>query len=162
MSERHPLEDLTFTVSEDESGNVVRVGDHVCGNTTPSRRGDFIHRQGVAAANASNPEDVAGYDARMSTSDGQVVREEMAWLVDEGLVSEEDAHKLRTDHRFFNENADALYSKLVEAEQDRPRRERLAELREQVREEDELTGGRRSSRRMALELKIAELHGGGR
>ena len=53
-------------------------------------------------------------------------------------------------------------NRMVGQEVDRPRLDALARLRAQLKEEDEMTGGRATARRGELEQRILSLHGTGR
>jgi hypothetical protein len=91
-----------------------------------------------------------------------VIQAEMRNLIAAGLVSPEDAEQIASNPKRFNEEYDALRNRMVGAEVDRPRTDAIAALRQQLRVEDELTGGRRTTRRAELEMRILSLHGPGR
>jgi hypothetical protein len=157
MSDEHPLDRLFRKGLVLDAEGVWRELEYgtALGNNTGSDRGNAIFRQMQSQANAPNPEDVQGYEARMATEDGRTVRDELARMAEEGRINDDDRRLLETNHRVFNENADYVYQRLIEAEQDRPRLERLAALREALREEDEATGGHSTTRRMEILQAIA-------
>jgi hypothetical protein len=136
---------------------VVRVDGRVVGNTTPTRAAEAEYRRGEAEA-AEAEADVMGYEERRSSEDGDVVNAKMCELVDAGLVSEDDVNLIATNHRVYNENYDAVRNLMVGAEVDRPRTDEISRLRAQLKAEDEMTGGRQTARRHALEQRLAGLH----
>lgn len=159
MSDEHFLNNWKFAV--DSEGVIRDQTDTKYGNNTGSRASDKAWEQAKAAANADTPEDKEAYlDRAYNDPDFEDVREKMREIAPN--VDPEDADLICTSYRVFNSEFDALKAAMAGAESDRPRQEKLAALRERLKSEDEMTGGRWTTRRQELILKIAQLHGGGR
>ena len=161
MSEKHFLEDFRYIISEE---GVIRdqTGEVYGNNTgTPKDNAQFAHDRAVASEGTQ--EDTDGYEERRYSDESfPVIQAEMRNLIAAGLVSPEDAEQIASNPKRFNEEYDALRNRMVGAEVDRPRTDAIAALRRQLRVEDELTGGRRTTRRAELEMRILSLHGPGR
>ena len=126
---------------------------------SPSENRRWVQVEG--AMEAPTPEDVEAYeDLRYGDVDFEAVREEMARLA--AHVDPADAAKINRNHRTFVENFHEVKNLMVGAEVDRPRTDAIARLRAQLKEEDEMTGGRQTARRGELEQRILSLHGPGR
>lgn len=148
------------------TGGVLRIIDEngnegVCGDRTPTSQEEAEHRQARATADASTQDDFDEYERlQYEDPDFEAVKAQMVELA--GHADPEDAARINSDYRSFVTEYRALKNAMVGHQVDAPRHNAIAELREQLREEDEMTGCRQTARRTALVERIARLHGGGR
>jgi len=140
----------------DENGNETVVSDK-----SPTWQEERQYQQEMHRADQATEADVEAYEElKWSDPNFEAVREKMAELAE--LADPEDAARINKNHRVFLENFHEVKNLLVGQAVDRPRTDAIARLRQQLREEDEKTGGRATARRGELEQRILSLHGPGR
>ena len=98
----NPLNDPTFSITDDVNGPVLRLGGEVVGNVSPSSRREYLHRQQVAQQMAGTPEDMEVFtQLQAQDPDFNVIREQMVELVESGQVPPEDVRDISFNPKRF-------------------------------------------------------------